>query len=206
MKWELIPEVFFDVIGRVVPGALLLLGVVLIYQGPSTSLEALTRGLPEASTESVLVFALVGYFMSVLLEQFWTFSKRVEEDERFRGSDPFLGIRERMPVEGARLLKLQAEKNLCEVLIPGLVILAVANAWTIVSELGPGTRNERALLLGLMVVAATAFWRWRASLQKRYDNDLRGLHETLETSSSHDPVPATGPDTQTTQVGSPAPR
>jgi hypothetical protein len=193
MNWGLVPELFFDLIGRSLPGSLLLLGVILVYTGPADSIELLATGIPDASAESVLVFAIVGYFIAVVLEQFWTFelggkpnpATQTEED-----LPSLVGIRKEEPVEGTRLLKLQAEKNLCEVLIPGLSILVIANALIIASTWPVGLQasgtaaivaaiGARMLLLGVVIGAVLALSRWRHCLQHTFDADLQRVQDLI---------------------------
>ena len=58
MNWGLIPEVFFDVIARLVPGSLFLVGALAVHFGPKRFAEGLPSALPSANLAALLLFYL----------------------------------------------------------------------------------------------------------------------------------------------------
>src|SRR6185369_3281235 len=123
MNWDLIPEVFFDLIARVLPGSLFLIGGLAVQLGPEELVRVSGQALPSANAASLLLFVLLAYFVGILLKGIWEFlaarvTPRVAADRTDDRplSDDILTIREQIPSGASRLLKLQAEKNMCEVL------------------------------------------------------------------------------------------
>jgi hypothetical protein len=121
--------------------------------------------------------------------------------EKPLGADPLLGIclpqsgvilstiRRVLPVEGYRLLKIQAEKGLCEALIPGLLLLLILDGWLLLATswrpkggllLMASWLDRGWLLLGLFV-ALGALLAWRRALEAVYLNSLCVLWHLLET-------------------------
>ena len=177
MNWDLIPEAFFDFIARLLPGSLFLVGAFAVYYGPQTFVQMLTSPLSSANLVSPLLFALFAYFAAIVLKEIWEFGARIGSRivSHTAGSDgpsdDFLRIRSRMPAEVTWLLKLQAEKNICEVLVPGLGILFLGNLWLIAAP-PSGDSTERIALGLVLLISTAAFWRWRKSLERFYCEGL----------------------------------
>jgi hypothetical protein len=191
MNWDLIPESFFDFIARLVPGSLFLVGAFAVYVGPQTLAEMPASKLPDADLASLLLLGLLAYFAAIVLKEIWEFGAWIGTRivSRTAGSvgpsDDFLRIRSRMPEEVTWLLKLQAEKNICEVLVPGLGILFLGNLWLIAAPpsehsterialeyISSGDSTERIALGLVLLISTAAFWRWRKSLERFYCEGL----------------------------------
>ena len=193
MNWGLIPEVFFDIIARLVPGSLFLVGAFVVHFGPKTFAGVLMRALPSVNLASLLLFGLLAYFVAIVLKEIWEFGIRTicVTPEGEGPSAQFLAIRSRMPAEASWLLKLQAEKNICEVLVTGLGILFFGNLWLIAAR-PLGDLSERIALGLVLLISAVAFCRWKKSLTCFYDEGLRILHCLSEEPKSEQrgrPVP-----------------
>jgi hypothetical protein len=196
MNWGLIPEVFFDLIARLVPGSLFLVGAFAVHLGPKTFAEALASALPSANLASLLLFGLLAYFVAIVLKEIWEFSARTVRTVRGTAggggpSAPFLGIRSRMPAEASWLLKLQAEKNICEVLVPGLGILFLGNLWLIAAR-PSGDLTERIALGLVLLISGVACWCWRKSLERLFIEGLAILQRLSEEPKSEQrdkPIP-----------------
>lgn len=181
MNWSLIPEIFFDLIARIVPGSLFLVGAFAVHFGPKTFVKEVASALPSANLAFVLLFGLLAYFVAIVLKEIWEFCAWIARGT-IRGadsSDPFLAIRSRMPAEASRLLKLQAEKNICEVLVPGLVILFVGNFWMAAAN-SSGDLKERVALGSVLLISGVACWRWRKGLELFYLQGLASLQRLSE--------------------------
>ena len=182
MNWSLIPEIFFDLIARVVPGSILLLLAAAVQLGPRKSLELAVSEVPASNLASVLLFGIGAYFIAIILNQVWDSISRAIR--RNRSEDlPDLNefrIRKLLPYEGSRLGKLQAEKKLCEVLIPGMSILTVTNAWIIATRAGAVTA-ERFSFLAAMLIVIAALWGWRNSLERERARSYNALQQFFET-------------------------
>jgi hypothetical protein len=168
MTWDLIPEAFFDFIARLVPGSLFLVGALAVYFGPQASAEVLVSTLPAANLAALLLFGLLAYFASIVLKEIWEIGTQIVGAARDGApSVPILSIRSQMPAECSWLLKLQAEKSICEVLVPGVVILFLANLWLIATGSSAQT-TERIALAFVLLISVVACWRWRKSLERFY--------------------------------------
>ncbi len=189
MNWSLVPEVFFDLIARVVPGSLFLVGAFAVHLGPPRFARVLAETLPSANLAFLLLFGLLAYFVAIVLKEVWdlglAIARRRVGDSHSR-SDPFLSIRQRIPSEASRLLKLQAEKNMCEVLVPGLAILLLGNVWKIAAA-PSGDLRERIGLAAILLVSGLACWRWRQSLERLYRCGLNILENMGEEKRTDEP-------------------
>jgi len=185
MNWDLIPEVFFDLIARVVPGSLFLAGLLTVHLGPKEFARVLVESLPSANTASLLLVLLLAYFAAIVLKVIWEFltwtrrevatviSPRGKKRVSQTPSDSFLKIQRRSPSGATRLLKLQAEKNMCEVLVPGVTILLVSNAWRMHSD--ASDFRERTAIGIVLLISGLACWWWRSILETLYLQDLETL-------------------------------
>lgn len=173
MNWDLIPEAFFDFIARIVPGSLFLVGAFAVYFGPQTFAGMLASALPDANLASLLLIGLLAYFAAIVLKEIWELGARIVPTSTGVGgpSVPFLRIRSRMSAEVSWLLKLQAEKSICEVLVPGLGILFLGNLWLIAVR-ASGDPTERIALGLVLLISMVACWRWRKSLEHFYREGL----------------------------------
>jgi hypothetical protein len=181
MNWDLIPEIFFDVIGRGVPGALFLVGTFAVHFGPTRFAQEVAEILPSANLAFLLLFWLLAYFVAIVLKEVWDLGNAIitrSRVEKFEGDhprpNPFFSIRMRFPKESSWLLKLQAEKNLCEVLIPGLTLLFFSNACRIAAETS-GYLGERTAFATILLMSGFACWQWRKSLEVLYLHNLEIL-------------------------------
>ena len=163
--WNLIPQLFYDFLGRIVPGATLILLAVLAIFSPSTTVNFILNS-PEANKlfnfPMFLLFILVSYLIGFILSQLREIAvgklladkelriekecmqERLDEHNRVQqalGKHELIvdlahlprafvmrnHIRQIDPSEAARLLKVRAERRLCQVLIIGLIILLLIN-------------------------------------------------------------------------------
>ncbi len=203
MKWEVIPEIFFDLVARVLPGSLVLLAALLLSEGPAEGGRNLVTYTSDATFASGLVFALLAYFTALILKQVWdVVEPRVKKkskgtpdgnplykiycdikakDQPARVELPDIRIvlsciRHSLPDEGLRLLKIQAEKNFCEVMLAGFPALLLLGSWQLFREPNLG----QAWLLLTLLVSGLSFHSWRAGLEDIFRHDLCALWRLLE--------------------------
>lgn len=188
MNWGLVPEVFFDLIARLLPGSLFLVGALAVHLGPQGFVEVVVEELPSAGLATILLFGLLGYFAAIVLKELWELGGAAGRGAATEAGahDALPGIRSRMPTEAARLLKIQAEKNVCEVMIPGGILLLVGDIWTILAHPSP-LPEGRVALGGVLLISLVAFWRWRASLERLYGRGLTALERLAEDAEVRDP-------------------
>jgi hypothetical protein len=72
MNWGVIPAIFFDLIGRIVPGSLLMVLAVLIARGYREGIEDILKQASQVSTAaSFFTLIIVAYFVDILIKQLW---------------------------------------------------------------------------------------------------------------------------------------
>lgn len=170
--WNFIPQLFYDFLARIVPGAILIFGSALVNFGPRRVAEYIVTP-PEGSKlfgfGPVIIFVLVSYLIGLLFGQLWAglidpltengrreLRKECKRKCLTRFNDllkaigkPKLKIRANgLPKtfvmrehlrsielsEVSRLLKVRAERRLCQVLILGLGYLAIINLGFIIID------------------------------------------------------------------------
>jgi hypothetical protein len=171
-----IPQIFYDLIGRVAPGTfLLLLGMgLLVDPRRLAELVAAAKGLP--TSEVLLVGLTASYMLGLLLG---SLSLLLADDDLFldarfitaeiptrlnasvmsRGQVSFLydALQYFNPAAGARLAKLRAEQHLCRVLLMGVALLIPSY---LVTHWRSPLAERSSVLAGLlgMALAARAFF------------------------------------------------
>ena len=206
MDWNVIPEIFYDIIARVIPGSVLVLAATMIYLGPSKVIKSLLSDSTEIDAWQILLFLLLAYLAAVVTEQGWNIvgdeekrerkrrekkkseeeavpSKPIEvekaQDAPFNKERAFFRIRKDLPQEASRLLKIQAEKKLGEVLIVGFSALWPVDLLFCIFG-SPPYRGERAFLLIAIALPIFSCWKWRMCLEKQYSDTLRMLQGILD--------------------------
>lgn len=72
MKFDWIPQMFMDVIGRVLPGVLTLMACAFVCRGPSDAIDIFTKdGSSMITWPSLLIWFLVSYLIGFSLTQLW---------------------------------------------------------------------------------------------------------------------------------------
>jgi hypothetical protein len=156
MNWNVIPEIFYDIIARVIPGSVLVLVSTMIYLGPSKVVKMLLSDSTKIDARLTLLFLLLAYLVAVVTGSVWNIADEAEkgwkewmekrrekkekkseeaeatpkkteggkaQDAPFDTEKAFFRVRKDLPQEASRLLKIQAEKSLCEMLIVGFSAL-----------------------------------------------------------------------------------
>lgn len=135
-----VPQLFYDIISRLVPGTVLILSFCVIYPEPAYMLST----IEPSGWNSVgcwMLFLMVAYVAAILLFGLWYgvtaifpgIGEREDEgvdvgkDKPIPRSVMHDTIRIKEPIAGARLVKLRAEHHLSQVLIIGWIVLAAAN-------------------------------------------------------------------------------
>lgn len=132
-----IPRGFHDLIGRVVPGSSIIVSACIVAYGPRQTLSAATRlladsGISFGAISAAAVFVLVAsYVLAMLLEGLGEAISLKHMLDRFV---PWKGnyllcrtvVAQHFPQISDRLDKIRAERTLCESLMIGWLLLAVA--------------------------------------------------------------------------------
>lgn len=169
-----IPQLFYDLIARVIPGFLFLFGLQMqlrslgipvdysISSGDGNWFGPLTRGL---------TFLFLAYLTGWLLSGLILFSKRrsVEKGHESKHADApsinrqFQAVRILHPVSGFRVVKLRSEARMLEALRTGLVLLTAIVLSSVFATAESSFSLESVIRVLLPLAAAAIFY----SLEKR---------------------------------------
>jgi hypothetical protein len=156
-----IPQVFFDLIGRVVPGAVAILAALLLSNTTWELWLGVTFGetLAKSSSVSVLVFVAGAYVVGQLLSPLAKLVQRAGELSWFRPkpkAKDYDWLRTHYPEAGAHCAKIRAEFTMHNGLAAVLLISGVA------SPLGVGVWRWP-VLVGLICMGLLAAIRGRTT-------------------------------------------
>lgn len=181
---EVVPQLFYDIIGRLVPGMVVILSFVIVYVWPTytcNSIGPLLSGqILSFGFWTFLFLAMVSYVVSILLFGLWnvieTFLRNSPtavnngEDDPKQPSRSFMydAIRLKSPDAGARLVKLRAEIHLSQVLLAGWIILAVVNLYLIIRDMSA----ERAFLEGVLILSILGAYSFMRYIESRFITNL----------------------------------
>lgn len=127
----------------------------------------------------IILAAVASYTVAVVLKPFWDWLP-TRKKEAHSAVERFLicRVRQELPEEAYKLVKLLAEMNLCEVMIVGLSVLLVVRASFPIAD--PGDLVEMRIVLAVVLLCIIAFYRWRRHLREEYDTDLENLGKLLK--------------------------
>jgi hypothetical protein len=180
---EAVPQISYDVIGRLVPGTTVILSLAIVYVGPTrafTQLNALLTNPNSAiSVWALLLLLLIAYTVSIVLFGIWnlarTLLRRMRSPKKER--DPkqpspalmYDAIRVKSPEAGARLVKLSAERHLAQVLITGWSIAGALNLYLLIRA----SSMERVLLEIAFAVGIIGAYSFMRRIEKAYNTNLK---------------------------------
>jgi len=160
---EVVPQVSYEIVGRIIPGIIVILSLVVVAMGPTQAVMYLDEAVIHPDTElsgwAVMLMIIMAYILAFALDGVWQIPAYV----RRRGEKPcqpdlqapstslkFDVVNQKLPKAGAWLTKLYAETNATQVLIVGWVVSAAINIYFLVT----GFSVER-LWLEIGLIAGT---------------------------------------------------
>ena len=182
---EVVPQISHDIIGRIIPGVIVIFSLVTTILGPTPALAQIDAWVihpdPPLSGWTVVLFVVAGYVLAVVLEGIWYLLKPLLRLGKKKSKDtgkeyqpdlenpPFAlrydTIRAKSPRAGALIVKLSAEMTLGRLLAVGWSICAAINVYLLMRHYLPDRLwLEGALVVG--IVAALSFRSHIADLQK----------------------------------------
>jgi len=194
-----VPQIEYDVIGRLVPGTAVLLTLGVVYTGPKqfpAQFQNLVQD-PNLATSVWLVFLVLfaAYVTSIVFYGIGRLGRSTarllrrairrlgRKPEQAQADDPgpshalmFDAIRLKSPESGARLTKLRAERRLAQILILGWSLAAV---WNLVLLLGRFS-VDRLWLQVALIVGVLAAWAFGRHMSDIYDTSLRHHWQILQ--------------------------
>jgi hypothetical protein len=200
--WNLIPQAFYDLLARILPGAILIIASACVFLSPgvvSTFVFASPESMRLFTFGPMLLWGLLSYTTGFLITELWELTigrilertgrknedewrkESLEEHNRLRRADgreplsidvtqfPRVSVmrdhlRHVTASEAARLLKVRAERRLCQVLIIGLGGLAIVNICYLIAA----PTIERAVMECAMALAVIACVAKACRLYKQF--------------------------------------
>lgn len=168
--WGWIPQAYYDIVARVIPGAALIFTALFIKHGPERGIAHVLRLLCEPDQPALCrmgVGLIIAYFVGLILGGFgellasrilrqteWTMGHELKKGclddhnkaQTMMGNPPLDIVADEMPAttmmrsqlnlvdanEASYLLKLVAERRLCQVMVLGLFVLAALHVLILV--------------------------------------------------------------------------
>jgi hypothetical protein len=187
---KLVPQLYFDLIGRVCPGILLLsLAFVSFNDADAVSRILQQFAFQENSPTSLILLGIIlaSYLLGILIGAFgyayddnrcqWC-PKSVQSSGDAADTFEYDSIQIHDPVMGLRLGKLSAERHLCNVVIFGIPLLSTL----LIMNRPSGVLNGPSLVLFLCFTWGAAYLL-KLHLFKRYSQSLSTFQKILSTKS-----------------------
>lgn len=191
-----IPQIFYDLIARVLPGFLFLL--MLNFELYGTRVEIIQLASSSSNSMAVflnaLVYAILSYFMGWILLAFTfrSFEKRVrkEHESKLNENSPsmlemYYSIRIKDEAVGFRIVKLRAEARMLETSRTGMVyVFVISLGLLLLSRLGLVPLFSQPYLvwgikLCIPIVLAVAFWKCERRAWNNYYGNIPKSYEIL---------------------------
>jgi hypothetical protein len=198
---EVVPQVSYEIIGRIIPGIIVILSLVVVAMGPTQAVmyldETVIHSDHASSGGSVALIIIAAYVLAFVLDGIWQIPACV----RRRGNKPYQPdlrapsaslkfdiVNQELPKAGAWLIKLYAETNTTQVLIIGWVISAVINIYFLVTVFS----IERLWLEIGLIASTIGAVAVRSSITTTREDSLKNLWIFLQkrTSTGQDKDPA----------------
>lgn len=177
-----VPQLFYDLISRVMPGALLLIAVLLSLVGPDTLWKEVAAWLTtpaERSPSTFLVFTagIASSYFAAILVRGLSYSKLISQSLLRWPRVPSISefdyrryyrIKVALPAAGSRLAKHKAEASMATVLQLGFLIaagMALGGALAF-------SETERLLVAAVDLLLAWSASRFRSHLTNRFKNGV----------------------------------
>jgi len=143
---EVVPQVSYEIVGRIIPGIIVIFSLVVVAMGPTQAAvcldEAVIRPDSALSGWAVVLIILAAYILAFVLDGIWQIPACIRRrgDKRRQpnlqapsASLKFDVVSQELPKAGAWLTKLYAETNTTQVLIIGWVVSAAVNTYFLVT-------------------------------------------------------------------------
>lgn len=185
-----IPQVDFDIIGRLIPGTIVIGSILLAAIGTETGPESfwnkllnLLNSTPKLTIFVVLVI-LASYTLATLLWCFYSllmkifFRKKYWDNEKFRWK--YEKIKYKNPSAGDRITKLKAHVHMAETLIPGFFISSLIDLGLAhhLHDFSTQRIVSTVILFLAAVCSLNAWYYFVHHMIDSLDNNLRMLEDT----------------------------
>ena len=215
MKFAVVvPQLFYDLIARVLPGLLFLLFITSAFPGIPNHVIPSTLPADSNLVDSLgrgFCYIALCYFLGWLFFAFTCASHResVREEYEKEGDRKSLNakyhwIRLTHPAAGFRIVKLRAEARMFETTRTAMLLVAALCLVSGLSLLVPSLRStgavlsaRRVLVMLAAIVSAVGFRKCERRAWDYYWGNIRSIYKTLH--DSHDPVTLFAQETEDTE-------
>jgi hypothetical protein len=182
---EVIPQISFDIIGRIIPGITVIVILIIAFAGPNQALILLDNAIihPETTLRgwAIVLFLILAYVLAIILEGIWQipecishlrkepYEPNLEHPERSLKIDI---VNQKLPKAGAWFTKVDAEMYLTKVLITGWFIGLVINLYMLVTEFSLERLWVEVALIVVIIGAVSAWCSISRTSEKRLMNLL----------------------------------
>lgn len=196
---EIVPQLAYDLIGRIIPGIVIIFTWVLVFVGPRQAACCLNQ-LTLCTTSlfnawSFIALIIAAYVLAFVLEGLcqllvWDGFNRLRRDVSLQqresgereGADEtfrFDMINQRWPHAGSWLTKLYAESTLCRTLTFGWGVAAAINLYFLIDCMSAECAIERSLLEAALVVGVLGARRVDRSIANTREKTMENLWNRL---------------------------
>lgn len=166
---ELVPQTSYEIVGRIIPGLVVMLSLIMVARGPTQALmdldEAVVHPGPALSVWDVVLMIIGAYILAFVLDGVWQIPACIRRRRRGKPYQPDLQapstslkfdmLNQELPKAGAWLTKLYAETNTTQVLMIGWVVSATINIYFLLTDFSfERLWLELGLIAGTIGVAA----------------------------------------------------
>ena len=186
---EIVPQVSYEIVGRIIPGIIVIFSLVVVAMGPTQVVKYLDETAihphPSLSGLAVVLLVFAAYILAFTLDGVWQIpayfrrrsAKPCQPDfQAPSNSLKFDVVNLKLPKAGSWLTKLYAETNATQVLIIGWVVSAAINVYCLVTAFSVERQwLEVGLIAGIIGAAAV-----RNSITTARENSLENLWAILQ--------------------------
>lgn len=175
---SLIPQLFYDVIGRIIPGATVLASALILWEGPEKALRHLAKWSDnpnEANISTILIIMgnlLAAHILASLLGGFWFLISRIKCKRELKGFGKYLNlwgkkgedkIEKRFeifgkdyPVPGAMCMMKTASDKIAYMY--DHVLLNCPKAGARIAKLRAEQHMSGVLIIGFLLLILSCYW------------------------------------------------
>jgi hypothetical protein len=197
---NLVPQVFYDLIARIIPGGIIIIALYISYCGNMEDcyfnvLDFFNENTPPSSFVLLLFWLIVSYGIAIILwRQFdWIImlfeklsAKKFYSTIQNLDSYFYDFIKTRDSAAGSRITKLRAEKHMTEVLLTGFIYCLVVDF--VLLFIDSDNFETRIILLAVLLICAISAFRTRRYFCQRSSVMLNNYYLLCGGSSNVDDI------------------
>jgi hypothetical protein len=171
---EVVPQISYDIIGRIIPGIIVIVSLMIAVVGPTQTFEHLDKLIihpdPPLSGWAVVLLIIAAYILAVVLDGIGHIpayllcqrDKDKLDHEASLGSLKLDAVGFKSPQVGARHTKLSAEINQAQALVVGWFISATINLYFLIAAFS----LKRLWLEVILIIGIVGAFLFRKGIQR----------------------------------------